>query len=312
MAGRKDRSSGFLPGMMAVLFWSIHFPLLLNYVSDTTPLTVFYFHALLWASIASMALLTLTGRIDELSLINRRSGTLFLLVLSGGYGLWMLMVAAFHFQNAGGRAIELFFYSGPLFLVFLSMFTRGGVRKGGFVMALAGFLGVFLILFSTGGMSVPAPAALICVAAAALCWAVFSIAASTLLRRSETLPILVLTLCLSTACLFLTSLMMRQDMLGIERSDIWVSMVVGALAIAGCYGLWMRCMTAQSTASNAATWWYGAVVFGAVWYHSVIDSATGWAGVVTGALFILFSFRASGRARERTLAVLGDLVTKQR
>ncbi len=306
MSKGKNGGTGFHLGILAALFWSVHFPLLHNFVSESTPLAVFYFHTLFWASIASMTLLIITGRTDELSLINRRSGTLFLLVLTGGYGMWMTMAAA---HTAGGKTVELLFYSGPLLLVFLSMFPRGGVRRGRLVMALAGFTGALFILHNMHGISVPRFYPFVIALASALCWAVFSFVAATLVRKTETLPILVLTLCVSTVCFLLTCLVMGMDILAIGREEILVSIAAGGLSIAVAYGLWMKCMEVQSSPANAATWWYGALIFGAAWYYFFLDSPVGWPGII-GAVIIVFSFKTASGGKERTESILGDLMAK--
>ncbi len=310
MAGKRDYGMGFFPGLLAAFFWSFHFPVMFNYV-DAAPL-VFYLHALLWASIVSLTLLTLTGRMDELSLINRKSGTLFLLVLFGGYGLWVLLALAFHHSEEGRQAVEPLFYTGPVLLVFLSMFMKGGAGRGRLFASCLGFTGAALILYITAGFSIPGLLPFIFSVGAAFCWAVFSLAASTLLSRKETLPALALTLCISTVCVLLTCISMRMDVLAIARHDVWMSMAVGGLSAAAGYGFWMKCMSLQRTPSNAATWWYAALIFGVVGHHVFIDPIPRLPWTIPGIVLILFSFRTTGAGRERTEMILGDMVSRRR
>ncbi len=308
MRRKKNDGAGFVPGVLAAICWGTHFPLLLNRVSAATDPLVFYFHCVFWAAIASMTLLTLLGRTDELSLISSRSGTIFMLVLTGGYGLWMLLATAFRIQPDGGHDVELVFYSGPVVLAFFSLFTRGGSRQVRLGPPLVGLAGVILIIYGIGGLETPGLRVFAFAAGAAVIWAVFSILSYSLLRRFEVLPALVLMLCVSTVCLFLTSLIMRIDVLAIDRGDIWVSILVGTISIAMGLGLWMKCMSGLNMPSKASTLWYGAPILSVFLYGYFDGAGMGWASFA-GIIVILFSFKSGGKPREKTETTFGDMLS---
>ncbi len=308
MAGKKERGMGFIPGIIAALCWSVHFPLI-SLQSGATPPLVFYAHCIFWAAISSMTMLTLVGRIEDLSLINRKSGTIIVLALTGGIGLWLMLASAFHLNERHGHGIEMFFYTGPIFLAFLSLFTRSGTHRGRLGAAIVGFGGVTLVLYNMmGDMRIPVFSALALTLAASAFWAFFSIAAYSLLRKTKALPVLALTFCTSAVCLFLVFLPMQQDVLSIDRGDIWISIVLGGISIAGGYGFWMKCMSVQDVPANAATWWYAAPLLGAVWYHFLTELTLGWPSLA-GIVLILLSFKTKGRSRERVKTAFGDMLS---
>ncbi len=305
---RKNDNSGVALGLLAALCWSIHFPFLFHYIGDFSPFA-FYFHCAFWAAIASNALLTITGRMDELSLVNRKSGTMFLLILTGGYGLWVLMANAISFHAGAGGMIELLFYSGPMFLIFLTLFTKNGAQQRRTRMSVMGFLGVLLVLYNSGRITAASLLVITFSVTAALLWAIFSLTASDLLQKREVLPALAITLSATALCLFLTCIAMGIDLLAIPPENIWVTMMIGVVSLAGGMGLWMKCMQMQNVASNAATWWYGAIVFGSASYFYLTDVSIGPIAIF-GMGLILFSFKSAGSKKERTKPTFGDLVSK--
>ncbi len=295
-------------GFPAAVCWAAHFPLILRYLGDMSPL-VFYFHSTFWAAAALITILTLSGNLDHISVVNRKSGTIFLLLLFGGYGFFMLLANAAE-RTENRSALEHLFYVGPLILILLAGFTRTGARPRQLGLGIVGFVGGWLVLYNVNGFTPPPAAAVLLILAAAASWAFFSFIAASLLTKNEVLPVLTIVFSLTAVCLLVTCIAMREDILAIEREYIWVTIVIGILPIAGAMTLWLKCMTSTSSTAAAASWWYGAVIPAALWYHFAIpDAHLSWIGAV-GIALILASLKTSGKKRERTTPTFGDLISK--
>ena len=296
--------------MGAALCWSPHSLLAHRVTSQGTPLLVFYFHVLLWAALASLALVVLTGRMDELSVFKRRESRFLLLVLCGGYGLWLLRGLALDRSPQNPTGTHMIFLLGPLLLGLLSMPTRRGARGRQIAMLALGFAGCVGVLASarTDGLAnlLPGFWGSVLALGTALCWAVFTIIVRKFARDERVLPVGAVLWSMGAACLLITCLSRGENVLEISRSGLWISMVLGAGTVALGFGLWMRSL-GEVPPAYAAPVWYMTAVFGVFWTYLIEDSVPNW-WTVGGVILILLVSRSGRSTEEQSHTTISDVI----
>ncbi|MFP4176780.1 MAG: EamA family transporter [Planctomycetota bacterium] len=297
----RSETSGFVLGLLAVLFWSPHLLSLLHYGSGQTPMLVLHFHILLWAAVVSWGLLIVSGGVDKLSVFQRHETRFILLVLTGGYGMWLLR--AFAVEQAGNPAnVHILFYAGPLLLGIMSLTSSEGATLKQIGALVLGFVGAIMILARPGegetaaGMAPAASTAGLALAGAAL-WAVFALLARPLVRNEPVLPTATLIWSLGSACLLVTCLSTGENILEITPRDLYTTILIGGGTITAGMGLWLKCLS-EVTVAFAAPIWYLSLIPGIGLTYWLEDQWPGWLAI-GGAVLILLICR-SGQSRDRT------------
>jgi len=303
----RSRKSGYALVLLASLFWGPGLAVFLRLLGPETPPLALQFHFLFWAAVAMWAALFLTGRTSEMSIFSRQETRLLVLVATGGYGVWLLRSLVISTTSAAD--IQIFFYTAPLWIAFFSFFTTesaGAKQIGGL---LLGFVGCIMMLTAPRGSGASPGSQLPTVAKAlgsGVCWALFAVGARPLVKQGRVLPIAALAVGAGAACLLVTCLTMKVNVLSISLRQLWLSAVAGILTVAIPYGLWLKGLSILSPAA-AAPWWYLGVVFGAVWTFFMQDGRAGWWSL-GGIVLILVSLRFGGPSIQARTKTMGDLI----
>ncbi len=306
----RSETNGFILAVLAVICWSPVFYVTAHGLDSDTPLTVFYFHVLLWAGLASGAMLTLMGRLDELGVFKKHETRILLLTVTGGYGLWLLK--AMTIEQAGNELVQahILFYTAPLLLGICSLPMEEGASWKQIGALLLGFVGCIMILAGPAGskqVALPSLSKTTGLAlGSALSWALFMLLARPLVRNTAVLPVSALIWLLGAACLFATCLSTGNNILSITRRSLWLSMALGVGSVALGLGLWLKSLSLV-TPAFAAPIWYLSLIFGIAWSHWMTQTRPGWLAV-GGVVLLLFVCR-SGRSRGQSSKVtMSDII----
>lgn len=315
---QRSERMAFVFGALAALFWSPNYLALTHTVSreaPQAPLVVIQFYMLLWAAAAMLLVLFLSGRMDELAAFKRKETHFLVLVLSGGYGLWLLRALSIQRMDDGTN-VRLLFYSAPLIVAVLGFL--GAEKPSGKQIAalLLGFVGCIMIIGGPGRLGAQAasteasggfggvPAAV----GAAACFALFSLVARQLLAEEKVLPVAVVVLCGGALCLMVTcfSMGMGKDFFSITWKGLWLTVVFGVLTVGVTFALWLKCLAAVPAVSAAAFWYLGAV-FGIWWSYRMAGVRPGW-WALGGTVLVLLCLQGAARSRQKARTTLGDII----
>jgi drug/metabolite transporter (DMT)-like permease len=295
-------------GVLAVMLWSVVLAVVDSLTAQGVPAHVVQFHLVFWGAAGALVVLLLWGRTDELSVFKRQETVFLLLVLTGGYGFWILQGVAF--ERVGTRQAHLFFYLAPLLMAALSFLGREQASGRQIGALLLGFAGCVMILAggSSGGQAVGAPSAggYVLAVGHAACWAAFSLLARPVVREEKTLPVVALVLGGGALCLLVTNLSAGRNVLAITTGQLVVCAATGILALAGAFGLWLACVSHVPVASVSSLWYLGAL-FGAGLAYRFKGDAPGWLTLV-GGIFILLALRSGLRRRRGGGKTMGDII----
>ena len=307
----RSETTGFILGTVGVLCWSPHFYATVHARGQGTPLLVFHFHVLLWASIAAWVLLALSGNLDELSVFKRRETRFLVLALTGGYGFWILRALALERAGSGATHVHILFYTAPLILGLLSLPTREGARWKQIGALVLGFVGCIMILAPSGNTEsatslAPGTTVTVLAVASALCWAVFVLLARPLVKKESVLASTVIIWSMGAACMLVTCLSTGENILSITQSGLWLSMLLGAGTVTIGFGVWLKCLS-EVTPAFAAPIWYISLVFGIAWARWIADFRPGW--LTVGGVVLILLVARSGKSRDRSSGVtISDVI----
>ncbi len=306
----RSETTGFALGVLAALLWSPHFHAVAEAVGGATSALVFHFYVVFWAAVACLLVLLATGRLEELSVFQRRQTSFLLLVLTGGYGFWLLRALAVERSAADPSDVHILFYSAPLALGLLSLPTREGARGRQVAALVLGFVGCIMIVARPSGAQGEAPGpglgvGLVAVGAAA-CWAAFALAARPLVREEKVLPVGGALWSIGAVCLLATCLATGDNILAITRTALWTSMWLGVGTVALAFGCWLKCLS-QMPPAFAAPLWYLALVFGVLPASRLAGVRPGW-WTLGGVALILVAVYFGRGAGGRTEMTMSDLI----
>ncbi len=293
---RRSTTGGFVLGTLAALLWSSHFYAVAHILQQPVegppgariPALVLHFYVVLGAALAAFLVLMLTGRMAELSAFRRLRTRFLVLVLSGGYGFWLLRALALERAIENPANVQILFYAGPLLLGLFSLPGREGARGRELAALLLGFVGCIMIIRPAGSPGLGT--ALLAVGAAA-CWAVFTLAARSLAAKRKLLPVVAVLFGMGAVLLLATCLSRGEGIFTITRRAMVRSMLLGALTVALAFGCWMKCLSAAPP-SVAASLWYLAVVFGIASARWVSAAPSSW-WTFGGAVLVLLAVRSA-------------------
>ena len=301
---KRSETTAFFLGALAALLWSSHFYLVTG--SSRPAMLVFHFYILLWAAASCLLLLGLMGRLRELSVFKRRETQFIILVLTGGYGLWVLRALAASGAPGKMPSADTLFYLAPLGLGILSMLTREPPSGRQVVALLMGLAGCFVIAYgSRGAMKDLGLGPALPSLGAALCWTLFALAARPVIREEKLLPVSAVIWGMGAVCMFVTCLSTRENILQITRGELLLSMFLGVVTVALAYACWLKCIEASSYATAGALW-YLAVVFGIGWYRRAGLSVSLW--TLGGVVLVLVAVCASSGGRRSRNLTLSDVI----
>jgi drug/metabolite transporter (DMT)-like permease len=305
---RRAGTSGLVLGALAAMMWSPHFYGVSQAVAGGASALALQFHVVFFAAVSCLVVLFMTGRLGELAVLRRYETLVVVLVLTGGYGFWVLRALAVEKAPQGLPYVHALFYTGPLMLGLLSVLGRDAPQGRQMAGLIVGFVGCALIATSAQQVEATAPgarAALLALGAAG-CWAVFALAARPIVTQEKTLPVLAVVLSAGAACLLATCISTGEHLLPAGSKALWTSVLLGVVTVALGFGCWLKCLSAAHP-SAAASLWYLALVFGVPWAVRVSGrSPSLW--TLGGAVLILAAVHSSYGRRRRPTASISDLI----
>lgn len=301
----ESERSGFGYGVLAALFWSPVFRVVRGLMSEEcAPLTVL-FYLMFWAAATAFLILFLSGRLKELKVFERKEKHLLAVVLTGGYGTWLLLALALERTNTGSA--HLLLYTAPVVIGLVSFFGPGRPRAAQVWALLLGFVGCVMMVHGTQEGGGPRTlAGNLMALGAAVCWGVFLMSVRPLVRRERILPVCAIVLGGGAAFLLATALSGGSSIFAITGRGLWLTMLTGAVGVAGSFALWMRCVSVSS-AMFASHFWYLGMVFGLIWALLAGDYLGGWWAGGGAALIVLALYGATPR-RPRSYADVSDII----
>ena len=307
----RSRTAGFAAGVLAALLWSPHFYVVRHFLAgaEEVNVLVFYLYVVFWGAVASLLVMLLSGRTEELSIFKRTQTHFLALVVTGGYGFWLLRALSIQRAAEAPSHVQILFYTGPLLLGFLSLLTREAASIRQIAGLLLGFVGCILIAGSPywGAAESGGPPSLetsLIALGAAACWAAFALMARPMVKEEKVLPVIVIVLSMGAVFLLVTCYSTGASML-IGSKRLWASMILGAAA-ALALGCWLKCL-ASAPASAAASLWYLALVFGVAWAYWIAHLSPGWFTLV-GAALVLLALHSAPAVHRKQQTTMSDLI----
>lgn len=308
--GRSDKG-GIALVALASLFWAVSYSVLSRLTQEGIPPLVVEFHLLLWAAVAALLLLVVTGRADELWAFQRQETHFLVLVATGGYGFWLFQALAL--RRLDPTTAHLAFYVGPLMAGVILAFQGKATPRKHLVALLWAFVGAIIIFRDPARYSTPAggTAALWsrgygAAAGWALCWVFFSMVGNSLMESAKALPAAALVLAVGAVCLLITCIGAGRNVLGISANQLVACMGAGGLAVACSFTLWLKALGRLSLVSAAGLWYLG-VLFVAVADYFLEGLTPGWL-TLGGAILILLGVRGGLRHKPRADTTIGDII----
>ena len=308
---RSDRTRGLAEGAVAALVWSPHFYFVQRALEGGGSVLTLQLHIVFWAAAACLFALFMTGRLGELSALRRYDTVLIVLVLTGGYGFWLLRAMAIERAGAGLPYVHGLFYAGPLLMGLLALWGRQGPSGRQVFALVAGLAGCLVIAVSSRqgydeAPGLPGLVAILLALGAAGCWAVFGLAARPIVSQEKVLPVLTVVLSAGAVCLLATCISTGESLLPASAGALWASMLLGALTVCIALGSWLKCLSVASPVTVAPLWHLG-LVFGIplVW-RLAGRSPSLWA--LAGAAVILVAIHSSFKKHRRPDLSISDLI----
>ncbi len=305
----RSRKAAAAVGVLAAAFWSPHFQLVQRLTTGESPPSrlVLSFYFVLGAAIALSLVLFLTGRLSELRVFNRQETHFLLLAATGGYGFWVLRALALAELAPAPARAHLLFCAVPIFIAVLSVFAAERADGRTFIGLLLGFFGCVVLVVPGHLMAGSLRGTLLALAAAA-CWALFTLAARSLMRQEKALPVVALVTAIGAACLLVTCLSTRESIFAVRPDQLGMALAGGFFTVGIMTALWLRCL-AVMPAVLAAGFWYLGTLFGAIW------AFLGWGGdrpnvwwLLVGGALILLGLHGALSGRRTAEVTLGDVI----
>ncbi len=305
---RTSGKTALLLGALAALLWSRHFYVLEGLRGDDVPVLVLQFHLLFWPAAVFLLLLFISGRTSALSVFNRRETRFLALAAAGGYGFWVLRALAL--ESGDAPQVHLLFYTAPLLMGLLSVFTgERADRKVAFGLLL-GFIGCIVLVEGQGsGMETAAPvrwSARFLAVGASACWAVFSLMARPIVREEKVLPVVALVTGVGAICLFVTCLSTGESIFRISPPQMLTAALAGLFTVGLMMAAWLKCL-GMMPVSLASPLWYLGLLFGLIWAHRSGVSVSGWLALA-GAVLILLGLHSALGGRQRSAVTMSDII----
>ncbi|MFW6189575.1 MAG: DMT family transporter [Planctomycetota bacterium] len=305
--------AAFVFAALAALLWSPHHYVLEWLLSGTSPVPflVAQFHFVFWAAVGLMLILFLSGRLDEVSVFQRRETRFLLLAAAGGYGFWTLRALAF--DGLSPDRARLLFYLAPLLIGIFSLL--GEERAGGrplFGLVL-GFVGCIMLLQGAPG----APGAggglwsYLAAVAAAACWALFALAVRPVVRHEGSLSVAAVVTAIGAVCILVTSISKGENPLSVTAGQLGAAASAGVVTVGLMMALWLKCLS-RMPAVAAAPWWYLGLVFGTIG-RAVVAGEFGrsvwW--LLGGGVLVVMALQTAAGGRGRQAVTMGDLIRRE-
>jgi len=309
---RSDRTRGLAEGAVAALLWSPHFYFVRRALEGGGSVLTLQLHIVFWAAAACLFALFMTGRLGELSVLRRYDTVVIVLVLTGGYGFWLLRAMAIERAGEAGLPyVHGLFYAGPLVMGLLALWGRQRPTGRQVFALVAGLAGCLVIAVSSkqgydGASGFPGLVAILLALGAAGCWAVFGLAARPIVSQEKVLPVLTVVLSAGAVCLLATCISTGENLLPASPGALWASMLLGALTVGIALGCWLKCLSVASPVTVAPLWHLG-LVFGIplVWWLAG-RSPSLWA--LAGTAVILVAMHSSFKKHRRPNLSISDLI----
>lgn len=306
---RSSTKAGLGLAALAALLWSPNFYIADGLIAaETGPSSLAaHFHLVFWGAAGLMLLTFLSGRLDELSILNRRETYFLVLAAAGGYGFWMLR--AMSLDSLDPDRAHLLIYAAPVFMGVFSLLGREPADGRGFFALVLGFVGCIMLVEGTGGETTGGSlqAHLLALGAAG-CWAAFTVMARPLMREEKALPVAALVLSAGAACLLVTCLGTGDSVLSVSVGQLGLCVAGGAVSVGVAAALWLKAL-GMVPAVGAAPWWYMALVFGSVG-RAVAQGRFGsqfwW--LLGGTALVLMALGSASRGGARNLVTMSDVI----
>lgn len=303
---------GFALGCIAAFFWSLHIPAAFILTDSQTSPLVFYFYVLLWAALISLPIHMLTENEKPLSSFQQSESLFLVLILTGGYGIWLFLALATNAAEEISPVLLMAFYTSPMIAMLLGLFTKESPNRRQITMSIVGFIGCGIVFFGImpeGYRSgFPSLKTVMFLLGAAICWALFSQTARHMTSQRKTAPMVTALWITGAVCLFVTCLSHGESILNITRRSLLISVVLGVFTLAAGFGIWLKCLK-YLPLPFAVLIWYLAPVFSILWIRWFAHGTTRW-WVIPGIMAILLTAVSGGSKKPETQKTFGDIITK--
>jgi len=309
---RRGETKAMALGVFAALSWSLVLCVATRIVQQGVAPLVVVFHLCFWGAAGALVVLLLTGRTDELSVFKRKETHFLALLLTGGYGLWVLQTVAM--ENLRTQTAYLLFYSAPLMIGALSLLGRERATAKQMGRLVMGFVGCIMILVSPYASAFAvgsAPqghtmAGYVAALGWAACWALFSHLGRPLVREEKVLPVAALVLGGGCLCLLATCVSAGKSPLAITGPQLAACVVAGVVGVTGTFGLWLKCLSKAPVVFASLLWYLGAL-FSVGWAYWFGGTVPGW-WTVGGAALILLAVRCPRERKTGSYKTMGDII----